>query len=182
MIEIAVPDIIDAILPAESRKLAKNTLERVRDAELRVATAESCTAGLLAAVITNVEGCGHVFDRGFVTYELRAKCEMLGLAENIVEDNAAVNPAVAEAMADAALAKSNADLAIGVTGFAGKCKDDQEEGLVFIGCATKGRSTRVREEHYGANGRDAIRQAALHTVFEMMNEAMDDLGKAPAND
>lgn len=174
-----MPDIVDAILPAGSRELAKRTLERMRDADLRVATAESCTAGLLAAVMTNVEGCGHVFDRGFVTYELRAKCEMLGLAEDIVEDNAAVNAAVAKAMADAALAKSKADVALGITGFAGKCRDDQEEGLVFIGLAAKGRETIYRENHYGATGRDKIRQAALHTAFEMIGEAMNDLERDP---
>lgn len=175
-------DIIDAILPSQSRDLAKRTLHRMSDANLRVATAESCTAGLLAAVMTNVEGCGHVFDRGFVTYELTAKCDMLGLAENIVQDNDAVNKEVALAMADAALAKSIADIAIGITGFAGKCEDDQEEGLVFIGLAAKGRETVYREEHYGAKGRDEIRQAALHSAFEMIDEALDDLEKVPAGE
>lgn len=177
-----MPDILEAILPPETKELAERTLGRLNDADLRLATAESCTAGLLAAVLTNVEGCGHVFDRGFVTYELRAKCDMLGLPEAIVEDNAAVNPEVAQAMAEAALQRSIADLAIGITGFAGVCKDDQEEGLVFIGVAAKGRETKVREEHYGAKGRDEIRRAALHTVFEMMDEALDDLGTASPNE
>lgn len=175
-------DIVDAILPPPSRDLAKSTLHRVSNADLRIATAESCTAGLLAAVMTNIEGCGHVFDRGFVTYELTAKCDMLGLAEEIVEDNAAVNKEVALAMADAALKKSIADLAIGITGFAGKCDDDQEEGLVFIGLAAKGRETIYRENHYGATGRDKIRQAALHTAFEMIDEAMNELEKADNGD
>lgn len=171
-------DIVDAILPPASRDLAKATLHRVSEANLRIATAESCTAGLLAALMTNIEGCGHVFDRGFVTYELTAKCDMLGLPEEIVEANAAVNKEVALAMAEAALDKSAADIAIGVTGFAGKCDDDQEEGLVFIGLAAKGRETIYRENHYGATGRDKVRQAALHTAFEMIGEAMDDLEKA----
>lgn len=173
-----MPDILEAILPPQTQELAKRTLERVRDAELRVTTAESCTAGLLAAVMTNVEGCGHVFDRGFVTYELRAKCDMLGLPDDIVEDNAAVNKEVALAMAESALDRSFADIAIGITGFAGPCDNDQEEGLVFIGCAAKGRDTIYREEHYGAKGRDAIRQAALHTAFEMIGEAASKLEKA----
>lgn len=167
--------ILEAILPDNTRKLAKTTLERVRDADLRIATAESCTGGLLAAAMTDVEGCGHVFDRGFVTYELKAKCDVLGLAEEIVEDNAAVNRAVALAMAEAALDRSSADLAIGITGFAGKCADDQEEGLVFIGCAARDRATKVREEHFGASGRDAVRQGALRTAFEMIAEAADEL-------
>lgn len=175
-------DILEAILPPQTQELAKTTLKQLCDAELRVATAESCTAGLLAAVMTNVEGCGHVFDRGFVTYELTAKCDMLGLPEEIVEDNAAVNKEVALAMASAALDKSLADIAIGITGFAGPCDDDQEEGLVFIGCAVKGRDTVYREEHYGARGRDAIRQAALHTAFEMIGEAVSDLEGAPAGE
>ena len=175
-------DIIDAILPPHSRDLAKETLHRVSDADLRIATAESCTAGLLAAVVTNVEGCGHVFDRGFVTYELTAKCDMLGLSEEIVEDNAAVNKEVALAMAEAALKKSIADIAIGITGFAGKCADDQEEGLVFIGLAAKDQDAIYRENHYGAKGRDAIRQAALHTAFEMIGEAVDNIKKAPASE
>lgn len=175
-------DIIDAILPPHSRDLAKETLHRVSEADLRIATAESCTAGLLAAVVTNVEGCGHVFDRGFVTYELTAKCDMLGLSEKIVEDNAAVNKEVALAMAEAALKKSIADIAIGITGFAGKCADDQEEGLVFIGLAAKGQDTIYRENHYGAEGRDTIRQAALHTAFEMIGEAVDAMAKAPGSE
>lgn len=175
-------DIVDAILPSYSRDLVKSTLHRVSDAKLRIATAESCTAGLLAAVMTNVEGCGHVFDRGFVTYELTAKCDMLGLSEDIVQDNAAVNKEVALAMADAALKKSIADLAIGITGFAGKCKDDQEEGLVFIGLAAKGRETTYREEHYGAKGRDGIRQAALHTAFEMIDEALNGMERDSAGE
>lgn len=157
------------------------TLERVRDAELRLATAESCTAGLLAAVLTDVEGAGHVFDRGFVTYDLQAKCDMLGLDEDIVEDNDAVNREVAIAMAEAALKRSAADIAIGITGFAGPCEDDQEEGLVFIGCAAKGHQTDYREEHYGAKGRAAVRQAAIHSAIEMIEELLDDRDKAAAN-
>lgn len=140
---------------------------------MRLATAESCTGGLLAALLTDVEGCGHVFDRGFVTYDAQAKCDLLGLARDKVEENAAVTQAVAVEMAEAALDRSQADIAVGITGFAGKCGDDQEEGLVFIGCAAKGQPTACRENHLGAIGRDAVRREALHVALEMMDEALE---------
>ena len=171
-------DALEAILPRETQKLAEEFLENARDADIRLATAESCTGGLLAAILTDVEGCGHVFDRGFVTYDAQAKCDLLGLAEDTVEENAAVTRQVAVEMAEAALDRSQADIAIGITGFAGKCKDHQEEGLVFIGCAAKDQPTACRENHFGATGRDAIRRDALHVALEMMDEALEGLLKA----
>ncbi|TCD05246.1 CinA family protein [Erythrobacteraceae bacterium CFH 75059] len=164
-------EVLDAVLEPGAREQAQRVIERVRDAELRLATAESCTAGLLAAVLTDVEGCGHVFDRGFVTYELTAKCDMLDLPEEIVQHNAAVNEAVARLMAERTLARSEAHIAIGITGFAGPCEEDQEEGLVFIGCAAQDRETQVREEHFGEIGRAAVRAKALAAAFEMIAEA-----------
>nr|WP_306437075.1 nicotinamide-nucleotide amidohydrolase family protein [Porphyrobacter sp. GA68] len=165
-------EVVEEILSRKTQQLAHDFLRKAHDAEIRLATAESCTGGLLAALLTDVEGCGHVFDRGFVTYEAQAKCDLLGLSRELVDRNAAVTEQVALAMAEAALARSQADLAVGITGFAGKCADDQEEGLVFIGCAANGLPTVARECHFGAAGRDVVRREALHAAFEMMDEML----------
>ena len=94
-------------------------MRRLCDAGLTVATAESCTGGMLAALLTDIEGAGHGFDRGFVTYTKEAKTEQLGIDPQVLEANDAVSKEAAEAMADGALNRSHADVALGITGFAG---------------------------------------------------------------
>src|SRR5688500_10472796 len=109
-------------------------MKAVCDRDLMVATAESCTGGMLAALLTDIEGAGHGFDRGFVTYDPRAKQDLLGIPAEMTERNKAVTSAVARAMAEGALQNSNADIALSVTGFAGPTRSG-EEGLVHFGCA-----------------------------------------------
>src|SRR4051794_41766457 len=94
-------------------------MHRVCDAELTIATAESCTGGMLAALLTDIEGAGHGFDRGFVTYTKEAKTELLGIEPSLLDRNDAVSEVVARAMAEGALKRSKADLAVAITGFAG---------------------------------------------------------------
>jgi nicotinamide-nucleotide amidase len=162
----AIPDALDGKAEALMKALCK--------ADLKVATAESCTGGLLASLLTDVEGAGHGFDRGFVTYESKAKQQLLGLPEDLTDRNEAVTSAVARAMAEGALQRSEADIALSVTGFAGPGGDGAEEGLVHFGCARRGRPTMLREEHFGPLGRGPIRIKALEVLLEMLEAAIGD--------
>jgi nicotinamide-nucleotide amidase len=112
-------------------------MHAICDRELKIATAESCTGGMLAALLTDIEGCGHGFDRGFVTYSKAAKQDLLAISSDLLDRNDAVSEAVARAMAEGALNRSEANIAIGITGFAGPAGPDCEEGLVHIALARR---------------------------------------------
>ena len=148
-------------------------MRRLCDAGLTVATAESCTGGMLAALLTDIEGAGHGFDRGFVTYTKEAKTEQLGIDPQVLEANDAVSKEAAEAMADGALNRSHADVALGITGFAGPGGPGQEEGLVHIALARRGKATIHREEHYGPVGRGQVRVNSLKAMLEMLEQSLD---------
>jgi len=163
---------LEPALPAELDRKAEQLMRRLCDLKLRVASAESCTGGLFASLLTDIEGAGHGFDRGFVTYDQKAKQEMLGLTSEMTERNSAVTAAVARAMAEGALQNSQADIALSVTGFAGPAGDDEEEGLVHFACARRGQPPVSREEHFGAIGRGPVRIAALGVMLEMLEEAL----------
>ena len=163
---------LEPALPAELDEQAERLMRRLCDLGLSVAAAESCTGGMLAALLTDIEGAGHGFERGFVTYAKQAKCELLGIDPQILDDNEAVTEAVARAMAEGALDRSKADLALGVTGFAGPAGAGREEGLVHIALARRGAATVHREEHFGAIGRGPVRVAALKALLEMLEDAV----------
>ena len=148
-------------------------MHRLCDAGLTVATAESCTGGMLAALLTDIEGAGHGFDRGFVTYSKQAKADVLGIERAVLDDNDAVSEVVARAMAEGALARSRADVAIGVTGFAGPAGPENEEGLVHFALARRNGESLHREEHFGALGRGAIRVKSLKVMLEMLEQALE---------
>jgi nicotinamide-nucleotide amidase len=139
---------------------------------LRLTTAESCTGGLLASILTDVPGCSHAFERGFVVYTDEAKHELLGIPASLLEKHGAVSKPAAVAMAEGALEKSPADIAVAITGFAGPAGDDSEEGLVHFACARRGRPTIHREAHYGAIGRGPIRVACLEAALQMLEEML----------
>jgi nicotinamide-nucleotide amidase len=162
----ALPDDLDA--------LAEQLMRRLCEMGLKVSTAESCTGGLLASLLTDIEGAGHGFDRGFVTYDARAKQDLLGLTPEMIERNQAVTSAVARAMAEGALQNSNSDIALSVTGFAGPAGDGSEEGLVHFSCARRGRPVMLREEHFGPIGRGPVRIAAIRVLLEMLEQSLDD--------
>ena len=164
---------LEPALPPELDRRAEQAMRRLCDKELTVATAESCTGGLLASLLTDIEGCGHGFDRGFVTYSAEAKQELLGLPAELVERNDAVNADVAKAMAEGALTRCDADIALSVTGFAGPSEQQHEEGLVFMACARRGAETKVAERHFGAIGRGPVRIEALKVLVGMLCEAID---------
>lgn len=160
-------------MPDRLVDLAKAVLQTAKQRERTVATAESCTGGLLAALLTDVEGLSHVFDRGFVVYSDEAKCDLLGIERQLVDNCGAVSREVALAMAKGALARSGADVALAITGFAGPGDEKDEEGLVHFAAGHANGELRHREEHFGAIGRDPVRLAALETALVMMKELLD---------
>ena len=119
-------------------------------------------------MLTDIEGCGHGFDRGFVTYSKDAKAELLGISRDLLDHNDAVSEPVARAMAEGALERSKAQMAIAVTGFAGPGAPGQEEGLAHFALARRDHSTLHREEHFGALGRGVIRVKSLKVMLEML--------------
>ena len=163
---------LEPALPDHLDEQAERLMHRLCDKELTVATAESCTGGMLAALLTDIEGAGHGFDRGFVAYTKDAKRDLLGIDGDVLERNDAVSEVVARAMAEGALSRSNADIAIGVTGFAGPAGPDCEEGLVHFALARRGQPTRHCEEHFGEVGRGAIRVESLKVMLEMLEQAL----------
>src|SRR3712207_5743116 len=111
---------LSPVLPNETEEATRRLLQKASERNLRLATAESCTGGMLASLLTDVQGVAHAFERGFVTYSNEAKCELLGVPMNLIEQKGAVSREVALAMAEGALARSRANIAISITGFADK--------------------------------------------------------------
>ena len=147
---------------------AELVLQHLRERGLRVATAESCTGGLIAAALTHVPGSSDVVDRGFVTYSNAAKTEMLGVPPALIATHGAVSAPVAAAMAEGAIARSGADLAVAVTGVAGPGGGSAEKpvGLVWFGIADRGGA---RTEHRIFPGsRTAIRAATVAWAFQLL--------------
>lgn len=141
---------------------AEALLAAARAAGVRLATAESCTGGLVAGAITEVPGASDVFDRGFVTYSNAAKRQMLGVSSATLEAHGAVSEPVAREMAEGALAGSDATLALAVTGIAGPGGSElKPEGRVCFGLARAGAPTLVETVEFGARGRSAVRAAAV---------------------
>jgi len=163
-----VTETLSATLPDDVEAMVHRVLQTACDRELRLATAESCTGGLLASVLTDVEGVSHAFDRGFVVYTDRAKVELLGIPATLVDQEGAVSRAVAIAMAEGGIANSNADICLAVTGFSGPAGPDDETGLVHFACMRRGATPQHREEHFGDIGRGATRIACLRTALEMI--------------
>ncbi|QPQ56308.1 CinA family protein [Allosphingosinicella flava] len=156
-------------LPTELEKQTCLLLERACEAGVTLATAESCTGGLLASLLTDVPGVAHAFERGFVTYTDEAKADMLGVPKEMLESEGAVSKPVAIAMAEGALRNSNADIAVSITGFA---DSGDEPGLVHFASARTSQPTIHREAHFGPRGRGATRVESLRVAVEMMLERL----------
>ena len=149
-------------------------LARARGKGLRIATAESCTGGMIAARLTDIAGSSDVFDRGFVSYSNAAKQDMLGVRPATLEAHGAVSPEVAAEMATGALCNSLADLAVSVTGIAGPGGSEHKpEGRVCFGLAQKGAETVVETIDFGALGRDGVRQATTTHALNLLAKALD---------
>jgi nicotinamide-nucleotide amidase len=160
---------LSPVLPGETEEATRRLLEKASERGLMLATAESCTGGMLASLLTDVQGVAHAFERGFVTYTNEAKNEMLGVPMDLIEAKNAVSKEVAVAMAEGALERSRANIALAITGFADA---GDEPGLVHFGCARAGRRTLHREEHFGPGGRGATRVKCMKVAVEMMTEML----------
>jgi nicotinamide-nucleotide amidase len=149
---------------------AAGLLAACRGKSLRIATAESCTGGLIAAVLTEVPGSSDVFERGFVTYSNAAKTEMLGVPVVLIERHGAVSEAVARSMAEGALAHSEAEIAVAVTGVAGPGGGTAEKpiGLVHLAVARRDGAVLHRAVRTGDIGRGAVRRASVAAAFTLI--------------
>jgi len=154
----------------EIRALATQVLATCRTRKLMIATAESCTGGMVAAALTDISGSSDVVDRGFVTYSNEAKAEMLGVPATLIDTNGAVSEPAARAMATGALANSRADLAVSITGIAGPGGGSIEkpEGLVHFACARRGAATTHSRIEFGPLGRDQVRVASVKQALTML--------------
>jgi len=152
------------------RDTAARVLDACRARGLKIATAESCTGGLVAGALTEIPGSSDVFDRGFVTYSDAAKQQTLSVAAAILERHGAVSRETADAMAAGALAMSDADLAVAITGIAGPAGGSAEKpvGLVHFAAASRDGSRVHRERRYGDAGRSAVRQQAVAEALAML--------------
>ncbi len=157
------------LLPDETEHLLQAVLERAAAGDISIATAESCTGGMLASLLTDVRGASGAFERGFVVYSDPAKCELLGLAQADIDRCGAVSQEVAIAMAEGALANSRADLALATTGYA---DDGPEPGLVHFACARRDGPTTHRVERFGAIGRGPVRIESMRVALTMMDELL----------
>ena len=155
----------DALLEAATRLVAA-----CRDGGLTVATAESCTGGLVAALITEVPGSSAALDRGFVTYSNAAKSEMLGVDPDLIAAEGAVSAAVALAMAAGVLARSRADVAVSITGVAGPGGGSPAKpvGLVHFACARRGGIGAAVERRFGDLGRTGVRWASVAQALDLL--------------
>jgi nicotinamide-nucleotide amidase len=162
------------MLTGESIEQAEAVLQACRERGLTLATAESCTGGLIAAALTHIAGSSDVFERGFVTYSNQAKTEMLGVPADMIQRLGAVSAEVARAMAEGALAFSRADIAVSVTGVAGPGGGSLEKpvGLVWFGCARRAASSAIFEQRFSGD-RAAIRAQAVAFALTLVAQTTD---------
>lgn len=152
-------------------------LAAARTQGLRIATAESCTGGMVAVALTDIAGSSDVFERGFVTYSNAAKVDLLGVRPATLAAHGAVSEPVAREMAEGALQRSRADVAVSVTGIAGPGGSAfKPEGRVCFGLAQKGRATATETVEFGAIGRAQVRQTATDHALQLLAKALADSG------
>lgn len=149
---------------------AGRLLDRCRAAGVKLATAESCTGGLIAAYLTEVPGSSDVFERGFVTYSNEAKTASLGVPLELLERHGAVSEEVARAMAEGAVGSSPADISVAVTGVAGPGGGSPEKpvGLVHMAAGRRGGATVHRACRFGDVGRGEIRRLTVSEAFGLI--------------
>jgi nicotinamide-nucleotide amidase len=154
------------------RRLAESVLDRCRARGQKLATAESCTGGMIAAALTDIAGSSDVVERGFVTYSNESKTEMLGVPAAVIAARGAVSAEVAAAMAAGALAHAPVDLAVAVTGIAGPggATPGKPVGLVWFGLARRGGAVRTERQVF-AGDRAAVRRAALERALTLLAKA-----------
>ncbi len=160
--------------PTQVQELATRVLAEARSRGLKIATAESCTGGMVSAALTDIAGSSDVFDRGFVTYSNEAKQAMLGVPAATIAAHGAVSSETATAMATGAILNSAADIAIAITGVAGPGGGSPAKpvGLVHFAVARRGDGAKPRHHLFGDQGRAAIREQATRVALEMLLEAV----------
>jgi nicotinamide-nucleotide amidase len=156
----------------DTQAAATALLDLCKAKKLMLATAESCTGGLVAGALTDIAGSSAVVDRGFVTYTNEAKAEMLGVPADTLKEHGAVSRETAEAMAKGALAHSRADLAVAITGIAGPGGGSAAKpvGLVHFAAASRGGRLIHRERRYGDIGRAEVRRRSVLEALAMLAE------------
>ena len=159
------------MFPSPLLRLAEVVIADARQAKLRICTAESCTGGMIATLLTEVPGSSAVFDRGLVVYTSRAKQDLLGVPGDLIADMGEVSEAVARMMAEGAVENSNAQLAIAVTGIAGPGGGTARKpiGLVHIAAAREGRSILHEEQHFGDIGRTEVRLKTCEAALQLLH-------------
>ena len=157
---------------SDARALCRSLLDLCRMRKLTIATAESCTGGLVAGALTDIAGSSAVVDRGFVTYTNAAKHQMLGVPNATIERHGAVSRETAEAMVRGALGHANADLAVSITGIAGPGGGtaDKPVGLVHFAAASRGGNLIHRERRFGDIGRGEVRRLSVLQALAMLTE------------
>ena len=158
------------IFDAEISRLAQSIIAEAVRRKMLVVTAESCTGGMVAAALTSISGSSQAFDRGFVTYSNRSKSEMIGVQKELIVRVGAVSQEVSMAMAEGAIAKTGADLAVSITGIAGPGGGSQMKpvGLVHFATALLGGKTVHSEVQFGDLGRNEVRRAAMEHALQML--------------
>jgi nicotinamide-nucleotide amidase len=157
------------VFDPETLALAESVLTQCRARRWHVATAESCTGGLVAAALTAIAGASDVVERGFVTYSNQAKIELLGVPAETIAAHGAISPQTAAAMAQGAVSRAGVDLAVSVTGLAGPGGGTPQKpvGLVYLGVAKKGGAARVERRVFPGD-RASVRQAAVSLSLELL--------------
>ena len=157
------------MFPDDIALLARQVVVAAAAKNLMIATAESCTGGLVAGALTAVAGSSAVVERGFVTYSNAAKTSMLGVPADLIADHGAVSEAVARAMALGAIQHSGATVSVSVTGIAGPGGGSQVKPVGLVHFAACGRDGVIHAEHrFGEVGREAVRLASVRTALEML--------------
>ena len=160
-------------LPESLTLPAQALLNRFDEKNAMLATAESCTGGLIAGTLTALAGSSSVVERGFVTYSNDAKAELLGVPPSLISELGAVSGPVAKEMAEGALARSKARISVAVTGVAGPgASENKPAGLVYIAASGRGQTTRVEKFQFPGD-RDAVRHATVLEAFRMALDLLD---------
>ncbi|MCF6370773.1 CinA family protein [Rhizobium halophilum] len=162
------------LFPAEIEEQATKIIALYKGRRLMLSTAESCTGGLIAGVLTEVSGSSAVVDRGLVTYTNEAKVDLLGVSPATLAEFGAVSKETALQMVHGALYRSNAQVAVAVTGIAGPTGGSPEKPVGLVHLAVKSRAGEIihRELRYGAIGRSEVRLATIATALAMLAEAV----------
>jgi nicotinamide-nucleotide amidase len=158
----------------ELYELANEVILGAKKSEAILTIAESCTGGLVAALLTSIAGSSAVFERGFVTYSNIAKHEMINVPLDILNQYGAVSSQTANAMAVGALKASRAKIAVSITGIAGPGGGSAEKpvGLVYFGLAKNGHLARTFEHQFGDIGRNAVRETAAKVALNLFLRAL----------